>query len=154
MHSLQVRQGVAQHRGVTVVHAHLGNAVHGHGGGKDLKASRQERFHRRIDEGLTTTIDRARPLVLAGVGSAVASFRSVSHHPHVVDEFVNGNPDHVSADELRRAAWPIVRSAVEAERHELVTAARTGRRPIAATSEEAGRMAATGRVVKLPLPRT
>jgi hypothetical protein len=45
------------------------------------------------------------PLLLAGIPDHVAFFRSHSHNQHLLPGAIEKDPDSMSADELREAAW-------------------------------------------------
>lgn len=61
-----------------------------------------------IDRGLRPLYGKfSDPLVLAGVDHLLPIFREASSYPHLVAQGISGNPEHLSAQELHAAAWPI-----------------------------------------------
>lgn len=87
-----------------------GKAVfHGHGLGEDDTADRRRRFLRAVDDGVTTLLAGSRaPLVLAGAERTQAAYREVSRYEGLAGEGIDGNPEHLSVDELHARSWPIV----------------------------------------------
>jgi len=87
-------------------------------GEDDLKAEIREYFQ-VVDDGLADPaldIDRQAPFVLAGVEYLLPRFREASRLPHILDEGLTGNPDDLSAEELRDKAWDIVEPVLLAAR--------------------------------------
>jgi hypothetical protein len=82
---------------------------HGQGSPEDDEQAEIERFLRLVDDGVTRLLqhDRA-PIVLAGVEHVTAAYRSLTESREVVADAIDGNPDRLSADELRERAWSIV----------------------------------------------
>ncbi len=67
------------------------------------------RFCQQIDRGLHAILkDKKAPLVFAGVDYLFPIYREVNSYPHLVERAVTGNPDGLSAEELRKQAWSIV----------------------------------------------
>jgi Bacterial archaeo-eukaryotic release factor family 3 len=67
------------------------------------------RFCQQIDRGLHGILkDKKAPLVFAGVDYLYPIYREVNSYPHLVERAVTGNPEGLSADELRKQAWAIV----------------------------------------------
>lgn len=97
----------------------------GHGSGvHDIKLD-LERFFRKVDAGLAGRMhDERAPLVLAGVDYLLPIYRGVSAYPHLVDAVLEGNPDGLSAEELHRRAWPLVRPLFAAAREEAASRCR------------------------------
>jgi hypothetical protein len=80
-----------------------------HGEEVDHKENIQ-RYFRQIDKGLHELLRGQRaPLVLAGVGYLHPIYREVSTYPHLMQEGISGNPEHLSAKELHEQAWAIAR---------------------------------------------
>lgn len=103
--SLQFHTGAGRNGG-----AQRSAMFHGQGGaGEDAKSEIAE-FFRSIDEGIRTLLEgRTEPLVIAAVDYEIALYRDVSKYAHVQREGIEGNPEHVSRDDLHAAAWTIVR---------------------------------------------
>jgi len=49
------------------------------------------------------------PLVMAGVEYLLPIYREANTYPHLVGEGIPGNPKGMSADQLHKAAWQIVK---------------------------------------------
>lgn len=82
---------------------------HGHGAADDdFKNEEVVRFFRRVVEGLHPYLaDQDLPMVLVGLDRNIGLFREVNTYRNVLGQAVSSNPDHLSADELHDAAWPI-----------------------------------------------
>lgn len=80
-------------------------SFHGHGPAPEVDV---ERFMRLVDDALHAAVPNDLPIVLAGVDRTVAAFRKVSRHRGLIDEFIHGNADRLSAATLHERAWPIV----------------------------------------------
>ena len=81
---------------------------HAHGSGEDDLKGEILNFFNLADKALLKYMDREAPVVLAGVEYLLPRYKETTEHPHVLDEGLTGNPDLLSADELRDAAWEIV----------------------------------------------
>lgn len=90
----------------------MGGVHHGTGTRKDEVDKDMERFFRAVDrEVLKYSKASGLPLILVTLPENHATFRSVSQNGALVEARVNLNPDAVSNEELRAAAW----SAMEPE---------------------------------------
>jgi Bacterial archaeo-eukaryotic release factor family 3 len=80
---------------------------HGQGDRKDERNLDRDRFFRIIDRQIHERFsNRSRlPLVLAALPEHQAHFRELSHNPLLLPRGVETNPEALSVDELRRAAW-------------------------------------------------
>ncbi|HLS45763.1 MAG TPA: hypothetical protein VK045_10040 [Ornithinicoccus sp.] len=63
---------------------------------------------------------RSIPLILAGLPEWVAVYREISSYPYLVDAAVERNPDDLAADDLRRAAWPLLEERLNKENEALL----------------------------------
>jgi hypothetical protein len=82
---------------------------HGQGVGIDDSKSNLMRFFQAIDNGLCEILSEERaPLVFAGVEHLFGHFRKANHYRHLLDEFIEGNPDQKRAEELHAEAWKLV----------------------------------------------
>lgn len=80
---------------------------------KDLLA-----YFRAIDRALTPVLrDERSPLVLAAVSYYHPLFQEASRYPNILPAGIEGNVEHMTPDELRKAAWQLV-SAYETD-HEV-----------------------------------
>jgi hypothetical protein len=83
------------------------------GGEGDKVLLRQ--YCRIIDRAIRPVINRrGQPLVLACVDHVGHVFEGISAYPHIGGEFISGNPEHMSPDQLRAAADPIVAQLMSA----------------------------------------
>jgi len=68
-----------------------------------------QKYVRKVDEAVRSALaGQTAPLVLAAVEPLASMFRSVCSYPHLVDEMIEGNPNHVSDAQLEDAARPIL----------------------------------------------
>ncbi|MDX1631458.1 MAG: hypothetical protein R3234_06335 [Thermoanaerobaculia bacterium] len=82
---------------------------HGQSAAEDDVKEEIAKFLHVVDTGVRRLLpDDREPLVLAGVDYLRAIYRQGSHYPKLMDEGIDGNPDAVTAEELREKAWPIV----------------------------------------------
>jgi len=95
---------------------------HGQGDGSE-SAKRDDllRYFRLVAGGLKEFLrgDRV-PLVLAGVEYLLQIYKEANAYPHLIDTVINGNPDLLSADELHKSAWDVVRPLFQAAQEEAV----------------------------------
>jgi len=89
---------------------------HGQGRGSDADDKQEtDQFFRRLDDGVVRLlVDKGTPLVIAAVGYEVAMYKSISKHPRIVEPAVEGNTDHLSAEELHERALAAASDAIEA----------------------------------------
>ncbi len=102
----------------------VGGAIyHGHGVGHDDAKNAILRFFQSVDDGLHEVLrDETAPLVLAGVEMLIPIFKEASNYANILDETVPGNPDELSAADLRKKAWEIVADHFEKDRSAAVAA--------------------------------
>jgi hypothetical protein len=92
----------------------------GVGQGTDSKTDILRYFH-QVDEGLRGLLAGERaPMVLAGVDYLLPLYRQASNYPRLVGEGLAGNPDELSAQELHKKAWHVVRPIFLQEKEEEV----------------------------------
>lgn len=71
-------------------------------------------FFREVARGVENHLSgRSIPLILAGLPEWVAVYRELSSYPHVLDAAIEHNPDDMSAEDLRAAAWGLVEKRLE-----------------------------------------
>jgi hypothetical protein len=91
-----------------------------HGSEVDSKEN-IKRYFRRIDKGLHEWVrDERAPLVLAGVDYLHPIYKEVNSYPHLMDEGIAGNPERVSAGELHKLTWTIVKPYFQKAQQEAV----------------------------------
>src|SRR4030042_232485 len=79
------------------------------------------RYFRRIDRGLHELLRNERaPLVLAGVDYLHPIYKEVNSYPHLMDEGIAGNPERLSAGELHKLTWTIVKPHFQKAQQEAV----------------------------------
>ena len=93
---------------------------HGQGGGSDSSAKNELlRYFRLVSDGLTEFLQGDRvPLILAGVEYLLPIYKEANSYPDLIDMFITGNPDLLSADELHKNAWEIIRPIFQAAQEE------------------------------------
>ncbi|MDH3680465.1 MAG: hypothetical protein OEV40_11010 [Acidimicrobiia bacterium] len=75
------------------------------------------RFFSAVDDGINRIIpDPPTPLVLAGAGYLLATFRRTSKYHRIVELDIEGDPERLSSDELYAAAWPLVEPVLDQDR--------------------------------------
>jgi len=82
---------------------------HGQGVADNETKTRALELLKRLDEALERTLrGQGTPLVVAGVEWIVAAFRETCSYPHLIDDAVEGNFDHLSDAQLLERALPVV----------------------------------------------
>jgi hypothetical protein len=95
---------------------------HGQGGGRDESAKNDLlRYFRLVADGLTEFLQGDRvPLVLAGVDYLLPIYKEANTYPNLIDMVIKGNPDLLSADDLHKSAWDIIRPLFQVAQEEAV----------------------------------
>jgi hypothetical protein len=95
-------------------------AFHGQGGGSDESAKKELlRYFRLVADGLKEFLQgNQAPLVLAGVEYLLPIYKEANTYPNLIDPVIKGNPDLLSADELHKSAWEIIRPLFQAAQAE------------------------------------
>ena len=94
---------------------------HGQGGGSESAKNDLLRYFRLVADGLTEFLQGDRvPLVVAGVEYLLPIYKEVNTYPNLIDMVIKGNPDLLSADELHKSAWDIIRPLFQAAQEEAV----------------------------------
>ena len=90
---------------------------HGQGGKPETIKDDMQQFLRQVAVAVDKRLRNERaPLVLATVEQTVPLWRETSDYKFLLDEFVHGNPDHLSPAEMHAKAWPLVQPALGAYR--------------------------------------
>jgi len=82
-----------------------------HGQGDSRQAGQEERlkFFRMIDEAIRSSgLDITLPLLLAGSGDDVSSFKESSRLKTIITPSLSGNYTEVAAHDIHARAWPII----------------------------------------------
>jgi hypothetical protein len=87
-----------------------GPMYHGHGSRKDEVDKDTERYFRAVDRAMIAQFSKRSglPLVLAALPEHQPVFRAVSQNAVLIDTGVDGNPEAMSREQLRDAAWRAV----------------------------------------------
>ena len=82
---------------------------HGQGVGIDDEKTELLHYFQKVDHALTAALgpDTA-PLILATVDYLAQIYRKANKYPHLIEEYIKGNPDHLSEQDLHAKAWPLV----------------------------------------------
>ena len=81
---------------------------HGHGGSVNKTKSNILSYFHKIDKGLQELLrDERAPLVLAGVKYLLPIYQEANNYPHLMEEYIEGNPEELRAEELHKLAWEI-----------------------------------------------
>lgn len=99
-----------------------GQAVfHGPGGMDNLHKEDVVEFFREVARGVEEHLaGRSIPMILAGLPEWVSVYRELNSYPHLVAGAIERNPDDMSDDDLRGAAWRLVEQRLEAENAQLL----------------------------------
>lgn len=84
---------------------------HGHEADKEKKGAVLRYFRQVNDAILSGLSDEEDPLLIAAVDYLIPIYQEANTYPHLLDEGVTGNPDHLDDKELHQKAWQT------AERH-------------------------------------
>jgi hypothetical protein len=87
-----------------------GGSYHGQAIDIDRKEQEDRMFYfRQLDDGIRRTMaDPEAPVVLAGADSVTPFFRQITQLRHVVEKSIDGNPEHVSNEQLHRQGLELV----------------------------------------------
>jgi hypothetical protein len=94
---------------------------HGQGTPDDQHRSRLLRYFLEIDRGMQQVLaGEQAPLVLAGVEYLLPLYHDRNTYPHLIEEGITGNPDHLKPEELHAQAWDIVEPYMQQEQQRAV----------------------------------
>jgi hypothetical protein len=79
----------------------------GRGGARNPQEQDRLRYFRLISDLVCKRIDHQSSLVLAGVESDIAEFRSITNHPTILKGVIPGNQANAKLDDLFKAAYKI-----------------------------------------------
>jgi len=93
------------------LHGQPGVVYHGHGDADEDRVEEDIRhYFRRVATALDDRLpDREAPRVLAAVAEHLPLYREAARDPRLVEDAVVGNPELLTDNELRLAAWPRVK---------------------------------------------
>jgi hypothetical protein len=82
--------------------------LHGRGVDEDLE-EKKRRFCSYLDKGLQEFLrDKQAPLILAAVEKLVSSYKDMNSYQHLLDEYIEGNPDVSTLEDIHKQAWDLV----------------------------------------------
>jgi len=93
-------------------------------GGGDAEDNRKDyilNFLRMVNKSVASYLkDSHAPLILACVEYIEPLYREANTYKHLMEKYIPGSPDAVSALELRDEAWPLVKPVFEREKSETI----------------------------------
>jgi hypothetical protein len=96
---------------------------HGHGVGIDESKDNLMRYFHQVGKSLEPVLrEEKAPLVLAAVDYAAAYYREANTYRHLLEEFIEGNPEGLSPEELQEQAWPFIETLIKEEEERALTA--------------------------------
>ena len=108
------------------LHAHSAGAVstgrrgiifHGQGGGDEDRKQRALTYFQHVDDGMGDLLAQNRaPIVLAAVDYLHSIYSQANSHAGLLDDWVSGNPDNMSPQELHEKANAIVSAYLTKDR--------------------------------------
>lgn len=88
---------------------------HGQGGAKNFDDVDLSRFLHHVDRGVVETIGSGSdPLVLSGAEGIVSRFKNETSYRNTAGPFINGNPEHLTPQDLHERALPLAMSHLNA----------------------------------------
>lgn len=95
---------------------------HGHGVGVDESKDNVLRYFHQVKRSLEPVLKgKTDPLILACVDYLFPIYRTANTYPCLVEDFVEGNPDNLSDQDLHRQAWPIAEKLRREEENKAVS---------------------------------
>lgn len=126
-----------------------GSVYYGGGSADNVHKEDVTEFFREVARGVEEHLaGRTIPMILAGLPEWVAVYRTINTYPHLLDAAIERNPDDMSADDLRTAAWGLVETRLAQDSARLLDRyqEQLARGNGAATPEDVAAAAAEGRV--------
>jgi hypothetical protein len=104
----RVDRGLQSHSASSAARGAGRAIVHGHGGGGEEKKETLLAFLRQVDGGMRDLLNEEHgPVILAAVDHLYPVYRHANSYSELLDEWISGNPEVLSAQELHRRAAPI-----------------------------------------------
>jgi hypothetical protein len=83
---------------------------HGTGAGEEDDKNELLRYCRSVDTALRPFLrGRTAPLIVAAADPLPALYREASSYPYLLEDWIAGNPEHLSSGELREMGWRLVK---------------------------------------------
>ncbi|HET9174445.1 MAG TPA: hypothetical protein VFN56_04150 [Candidatus Saccharimonadales bacterium] len=92
----------------------------GRGGAKNPAEDERLRFWRMLDQVILNKANTTAPLILAGIDSETAEYRSISHHPNVLKTTIEGSYGGAQPHEVFAKAEAILRTELLNREHERI----------------------------------
>lgn len=83
---------------------------HGHGASNAVENARLTEYLREVDEGIQKLVcdDDKTPLILYTTPTLLGMYREVNTYPHLLEEYVPGNPENKNMVDLHASAWEML----------------------------------------------
>lgn len=79
------------------------------GNENDFERNELTKYFREIDIALNNLYKgEGLPLVLAGVEYLIPIYKEISIYPHITEDFIRGNPELLSGNDLHKLAWDVI----------------------------------------------
>lgn len=96
---------------------------HGQGVGIDESKDNILRYSYHVNKSLEPILrEEKSPLVLATVDYLFPIYRTANSYPHLMEDFVEGNPEGLSGEDLRDRAWPFIEKLCREEEAKAISA--------------------------------
>lgn len=96
---------------------------HGHGVGVDESKDNLLRYFHQVNKSLEPVLKKEKsPLILATVDYLFPIYRTANTYPCLLENFVEGNPESLSHEELQGRAWPFVEDLSREEERKAISA--------------------------------
>lgn len=83
----------------------------GQGGAKDVQEQEEDKYMRDLASSLHDVLhNQHAPLVFFGVEEEYGMFKKFDHSGKLIEQYVHGNPDHLTLEELKEKADPVARA--------------------------------------------
>lgn len=97
------------------------SVFHGQGVSEEDTKTDLLRYFQKIDIGLMELIgDEKAPLVVAGVNYLLPIYQQANSYPYLIETSIVGNPDELSASDLHKHAWEIVKPIFSADQRQAI----------------------------------
>ena len=99
-----------------------GAAFHGRGEWKgEFKKEEILHFFREVDKGLSSKLSgQTKPLMVAGLDYLFSIYQEANTYPHLFNQHVSGNPEHLNEEELHNRAWKRIFRYFDTDRREKI----------------------------------